>query len=188
MSVKHLPDGRNTPLEGSPYRYAIHSYFISGEHPIAIARILQRTEGVELSPDDIAAYCRTVPAEDVKPGALSQLFDNKLFVTDPIADMHKLILVQQKRVSRLVRIEDGVFALDKKKAINPTLTHQLTILQRMEKELVLLEDKVGIKRHAPAGATARIARPRTLQDLVEDAKHVTMIERTVSFDKGEDVV
>jgi len=183
-----IPDGKGTVLEGSPHRYFVHSLFISGWHPIAIARALKREEGVDLDPAEIGEYCLSISPADVRPGALARFFKNRNFITDPLADMHKLILLQQERVMRLIKLEDMAYEEDPKKAVNTKLTHQLALLQRWQKELALTEHRLGVNRTAPMGdnVASKIARPKTLQDLVEDAKKITLTERTVSFERDSE--
>lgn len=181
-----IPDGKDTPLEGSPYRYPVHSLFISGWHPLAIVRALKKDEGIELALEDVIAFCRTIPREQVQPGALSVYYNNSAYITNPLLDMHKLVLLQQERVMRLVMLEKLEYEKDKSKTISPALSHQLVLLERFQKDLILLEDKVGVNRHAPAEGAPRLATPKTLQQMVEESNKVTMTERTVTFEKGED--
>ena len=183
-----IPDGKGTALEGSPYRYFVHSLFISGWSPIPIARALKREEGVDLTPDEITAYCLTISPKDVSPGALARFFKNQNYITDPVADQHKLVLLQQERVMRLIRLEDLAYAEDPKKVINAKLTYQLSLLQRWQRELIRTEERLGINRTGPVRdtTTSRLSQPKTLQDLVEESKKVTLIERTVSFEKDDE--
>jgi hypothetical protein len=94
-----------TGLENSPHLFRIYTMLRAGQHPWIIAATLKRLEGVEVDPEDIAKYLARIPESELPaPSMLKRKFGD--IITDPLSDLHRIILLRQERIERLLELEE----------------------------------------------------------------------------------
>ena len=100
-----FPTAEGTGLAGSPHLFRIYTMLRAGQHPWIVAATLKRLEGVEIDPEDIAKYLARIPdSELAAPSMLKRRFGD--IITDPISDLHRIILLKQARIESLLELEE----------------------------------------------------------------------------------
>ncbi len=108
MDLAVVPEG--IP-EGLLYR--VRSMVVSDFHPAAIVDQIERTEGVRLSIQDVAAFAASIP-ERIDLPSLKDEFGGNEPISDPLAEAHKALLTLGSRIAIRMKAERGAEKMDNK--------------------------------------------------------------------------
>lgn len=166
-----IPAAQGTSLEHNPHLDTIYKMLCSGWHPLAVIRAMKKSEGVVVSFEAVVELFQSIPNEDTLP--LPELLHGLYPVgaaTDTIADMHRMVVIQQQRVTQLLDLEAEGYD----EQMFSKLGYEMRQLWSMTRQLALLEDKVGT---SPYRSKETSAEPK-------EAPHTATVREILSRTKG----
>jgi len=172
-----IPAAQGTALEDNPHLDTIYKMLCSGWHPLAVIRAMKKSECIVVSFEAVVELFQSIPNEDKLP--LPELLHGLYpagAATDTIADMHRMIVIQQRRVTQLLDLEAEGY--DKEMFSN--LGYEMQRLWTMTRQLALLEDKVGTSPYRSQETSPEAEESphtATVREILSRAKRSVTLER-----------
>lgn len=173
-----VPVAQGTSLDDNPHLDTIYKMLCSGWHPLAVVRAMKKSRSVVVSFEAVVELFQSIPDRDKLP--LPELLQGAFPVsprTDTVADMHRMVVLQQRRVMGLLNQESLDEDDDK---LFGRIGYEMQKLWSMTRQLALLEDKVGTSPYrgketsTEAKETPHIATVREILSRAKGTRSVTL--------------
>ncbi len=123
----------NLPMKELPHQPEIYARLRTGPHPELVSAALKNAYGVEVPPEEIAEYLRTIPETEMAVSKLKEKMGD--LVGDPIADIYRLLALKTQRLGEMLEEEE----LEGKKSRETSLYID-SLIQDEERMVRLLKD------------------------------------------------